>query len=64
MQRLKSGLTVNRKIERKSGCFLRRFSLPDSADAEKISANSKHGVLEIEIPKQKQVQARKIKVGS
>ena len=51
-----------KRVERQSGAFYRRFSLPDTADADKISAQSKHGVLEITIPKQEKVQARKIPV--
>ncbi len=51
-----------RKIERKSGCFLRRFSLPDSADEAGIAARSKDGVLEIVIPKQPAQVAKTIKV--
>jgi len=51
-----------KRIERSRGSFYRRFSLPDSADADKISAKSNHGVLEITIPKQEKVQPRKISV--
>ncbi len=51
-----------KRIERVRGTFYRRFSLPDTADAEKISAKSKNGVLEITIPKQEKVQPRKITV--
>ena len=51
-----------KRVERQSGSFYRRFSLPDTANADKISAKSKHGVLEITIPKQEKAQARKIKV--
>jgi HSP20 family protein len=53
-----------KRVEREWGSFYRRFSLPDTADAEKISAKSKNGVLEITIPKQEKVQARKISVDS
>lgn len=53
-----------KRVEREWGSFYRRFSLPDTADAEKISAKSKHGVLEITIPKQEKVQPRKISVDS
>lgn len=53
-----------KRIERVRGTFYRRFSLPDTADADKISAKSKHGVLEITIPKQEKVQPRKIAVES
>ena len=53
-----------KRVEREWGAFYRRFSLPDTADAEKISAKSRHGVLEITIPKQEKVQPRKISVES
>lgn len=53
-----------RRVERVSGSFYRRFSLPDSADAERISANGKNGVLEIVIPKGEQAKARRISVQS
>lgn len=51
-----------RRIERSRGTFYRRFSLPDSADAERIQAKSRDGVLEIVIPKQEKSQPRKIAV--
>ena len=51
-----------KRLERVRGSFLRRFSLPDSADAQSISASCKDGVLEIVIPKQAVVQPRRIKV--
>jgi HSP20 family protein len=50
------------RLERASGRFFRRFSLPDTADAEKISAQCRNGILEVSIPKQPQVQARRIEV--
>jgi HSP20 family protein len=50
------------RTERVSGSFYRRFSLPDTADAESISAKTKHGVLEISIPKTAHSQPRKITV--
>lgn len=50
------------RIERIKGSFYRRFTLPDTSDAEQVSAKSKHGVLEIMIGKKKAVQARKIDV--
>ncbi len=53
-----------KRIERTSGSFYRRFSLPDTADAEAITAKSKHGVLEIVIPKREAVQPKKINVSS
>ncbi|MBD3670048.1 MAG: Hsp20/alpha crystallin family protein [Gammaproteobacteria bacterium] len=51
-----------KRVERVRGNFYRRFSLPDTADADKISAKSQHGVLEVRIPKQEKVQPRKITV--
>ncbi|HEX7031291.1 MAG TPA: Hsp20/alpha crystallin family protein [Gammaproteobacteria bacterium] len=51
-----------RRVERMYGSFFRRFTLPDTADAEKISAQSKHGVLELVIPKQEKTQPRRITV--
>ena len=51
-----------KRMERARGTFYRRFSLPDSANAEGISARGRNGVLEITIPKQEKLQPRKITV--
>lgn len=51
-----------KRVERTFGSFYRRFSLPDTADAEAISAKSKDGVLEITIPKREAVKPKKISV--
>lgn len=51
-----------RRVERVSGRFFRRFTLPDTADAEGIKARSQDGVLEVTIPKQAKVMPRKISV--
>ena len=51
-----------KRIERSYGSFYRRFSLPDTADAENISAKTKNGVLAVVIPKQEKVLPRKISV--
>ncbi len=53
-----------KRVERVRGSFYRRFSLPDSADSESISAKCKDGVLEIIIPKQVKVLPRRIEVQS
>lgn len=53
-----------KRVERVRGHFYRRFSLPDTADADAISAKSQHGVLEIVIPKQQKIQPRRIQVAS
>jgi HSP20 family protein len=51
-----------RRVERISGEFQRRFSLPESADAQNIKAKVANGVLEVAIPKLAQVQPHKITV--
>ena len=51
-----------RRVERQSGQFYRRFTLPDSADADKIEAKSEHGVITITIPKQEVAVSRRIEV--
>jgi HSP20 family protein len=50
------------RVERASGSFLRRFTLPESADAEAIKATHNNGVLEISIPKRPQEQPRRIEI--
>ena len=50
------------RVERASGSFLRRFTLPESADAEAIKATHVNGVLELSIPKRPQAQPRRINV--
>jgi len=50
------------RVERVSGRFQRRFTLPESADAEAIKATSSNGILEISIPKLAVVQPRRITV--
>ena len=50
------------RVERMHGTFYRRFALPDSADAEAITASGRNGVLEIAIPKKAQAAPRKIVV--
>ncbi len=50
------------RVERSHGSFYRRFALPDSADAEAISASGKHGVLEISIPKKPETTPRRITI--
>jgi len=51
-----------KRVERTSGSFYRRFSLPDSADGDAINAKCKHGVLEIVIPKREAVKPKRINV--
>jgi len=53
-----------KRVERARGTFFRRFSLPDTVDADAISAKAKDGVLEIVIPKQEKLQPKRIQVES
>ncbi|WP_159744394.1 Hsp20/alpha crystallin family protein [Luteimonas cellulosilyticus] len=52
------------RIERSAGQFHRRFSLPDSADANAVTATGHNGVLEISIPKLPETTPRRIEVGT
>lgn len=51
-----------KRVERVRGSFYRRFSLPDTADEERIEAHGKDGVLQIVIPKREASKARKIRI--
>jgi len=51
-----------KRVERVRGNFFRRFSLPDTANAEAITAKCNDGVLEVVIPKQDKVLPKRIKV--
>ncbi|MBM4206746.1 MAG: Hsp20/alpha crystallin family protein [Gammaproteobacteria bacterium] len=51
-----------KRVERIYGSFYRRFSLPETADNDAISAKAKNGVLEIVIPKREAVKPKKISV--
>ena len=50
------------RIERSYGTFYRQFTLPDSAAGDQITAKTKHGVLEITIPKVEKAKSRTIKI--
>lgn len=54
--------TGTHRIERAAGRFLRRFTLPETADSDGITATTRNGILEVLIPKQPEVQARRITV--
>lgn len=51
-----------KRIERFSGSFMRRFTLPDTADLERIAAKTKDGVLDLTIPKVEKAKPKLIKV--
>ena len=48
--------------ERRLGRFHRRFILPDTVDAERVTATGRDGVLSISIAKQAKAQPRRISV--
>jgi HSP20 family protein len=50
------------RIERTTGRFYRRFTLPETADADTITARCQNGILEVAIPKAQEIQARRITV--
>ncbi len=50
------------RVERTTGTFLRRFTLPENANTDTITAKQTNGVLEVSIPKHPQVQPRRISV--
>ncbi len=51
-----------KRVERVRGSFYRRFSLPETADAERVTAKYDNGVLTVTIPKQEKAQPRRIPV--
>ena len=50
------------RIERYTGSFERRFALPDNVQSDAIKAKFTHGVLEVSIPKQPEVAAKRVTV--
>ena len=53
-----------KRLERSYGRFYRRFTLPETASADDITARCSDGILEVTIPKQPEVRARRITVES
>ena len=56
------GEIQQQRRERLLGRFHRRFILPDTVDAEKVTATGRDGVLAISIAKQAKAQPRRISV--
>ncbi|HET7627572.1 MAG TPA: Hsp20/alpha crystallin family protein [Bacillales bacterium] len=52
------------RMESSYGSFQRSFPLPDDANLETITAESKSGVVTIQVPKNEQQQPRKIDIGN
>ena len=51
-----------RRIERAYGSFARSFALPDDADAAKIQAEFKDGLLRVRLPKSEKAHAKAVDV--
>ncbi len=50
------------RLERANGSFSRRFTMPETADAQGIKARTSNGILEVSIPKLPELKARRITV--
>ncbi len=50
------------RIESFHGSFSRSFTLPETADRDKISADYKNGILTVKIPQRPEVKPREIQV--
>jgi HSP20 family protein len=50
------------RVERSYGTFTRTFSLPNSVDADKVSANYQDGVLTLTMPKKEEAKPKTIKI--
>jgi HSP20 family protein len=50
------------RIERGYGSFMRSLSLPDDADADKVSAEYRDGVLSVHLPKSEAKKPKQIEV--
>ena len=51
-----------RRMERRYGSFVRSFTLPNSVDPEKVSAQYENGVLNIQLAKKAEAKPKQIKV--
>ncbi len=51
-----------KRVERVYGSFYRRFTLPETINADDIKAKTEHGVLEVIIPKRAKPEPKRIKV--
>jgi HSP20 family protein len=50
------------RVERAYGSFARNFTLPEDADAGKVTAEFQHGVLNVHIPKSEKARPKSIEV--
>lgn len=50
------------RVERAYGSFTRSFTLPQTVQAEQVSAEYRNGVLRVKLPKREEVKARRIEI--
>jgi HSP20 family protein len=50
------------RLERSYGVFMRRFTLPDGVDDQKLQAEFKDGMLRLHLPKSAKAQSRALEV--
>src|SRR6266508_6826709 len=50
------------RVERGYGSFVRTLALPDDADADKVKAAFKQGILEVHLPKNEKAKPKQIEV--
>src|SRR5437867_1313118 len=50
------------RVERGYGTFVRSFTLPDDADASKVKAEFKNGLLTVHLPKSERAKPKQIEV--
>jgi HSP20 family protein len=50
-------------VERSHGTFTRSFTMPESVEADAVSADLKNGVLTVRLPKKPEAQPRRIAIG-
>ena len=50
------------RVERAYGSFARSFSLPEDADATKVQAEFKDGVLKVHLPKSEKAKPKSVEV--
>jgi HSP20 family protein len=50
------------RVERASGSFVRRLTVPDGIDPSSVTASVEHGVLEVRIPKPEERKSHKVAI--
>ncbi len=50
------------RVERQYGRFTRTFTLPTTVDIEKATAEFRHGVLRVTLPRREELRARQIRI--